>query len=137
MGNFPAIYLSTLVTLLAVDMVCMVLVMRHLFETHLGTLLARPIRYGAAAAFYLVFAVGIVVLAIDPAIRAGSLGTAIALGGVLGFCAYATYELTNRATLQAWPIAIVVVDIAWGTALTALAAGAGYAADHLLRAPPA
>lgn len=133
MGNLPAIYLATLVTLLAVDLVCMVLVMKPLFERHVGALLARPLRYATALAFYLVYAGGIVVLAVDPAIRADSLGTAATLGAVLGFCAYATYELTNRATLQAWPVSIVVVDIAWGTVLTALAAGAGYLADQALR----
>lgn len=133
MGHFIAIYLATLLTLLAVDMVCMVLVMRRLFETHLGPLLARPLRYAAAAGFYLVFAAGIVVLAVEPAMRADSAGIAVVLGAVLGFCAYATYELTNRATLQAWPLAIVVIDIAWGTLLTALAAAAGFMADQILR----
>ena len=132
MGSLVAIYLATLVTLLAVDMVCMILVMKPLFERHVGALLARPLRYAAAIAFYLVYAVGIVVLAIDPALRSGSLGTALTLGAVLGFCAYATYELTNRATLQAWPVSIVVVDIAWGTVLTALAASAGFFAARAL-----
>lgn len=133
MGQFITIYLATLLTLLAVDMICMLLVMRRLFETHLGPLLARPLRYAAAAGFYLVYTAGIVVLAVDPAIRAQSLGTAVVLGAVLGCCAYATYELTNRATLQAWPLAIVVIDIAWGTLLTALAAAAGFSADQVLR----
>jgi uncharacterized membrane protein len=132
MGNLPAIYLATLVTLLAVDLVCMILVMKPLFERHVGALLARPLRFGSALAFYLVYAAGVVVLAIDPAMRAGSLGTAATLGAVLGFCAYATYELTNRATLQAWPMSIVVIDIAWGTVLTALAAVAGYLTDPAL-----
>jgi uncharacterized membrane protein len=128
MGSYLAIYLGTLITLLAVDLVCMTLVMKPLFVRHLGPLLAQPLRYGAAIAFYLVYAAGIVVLAVDPAIRAGSLGTAVTLGAVLGFCAYATYELTNRATLQAWPLSIVVIDTAWGTFLSALAAAAGYLA---------
>lgn len=132
MGNLPAIYLATLVTLLAVDLVCMILVMKPLFERHVGALLARPLRYGAALAFYLVYAAGLLVLVIDPALRAQSIGTAATLGAVLGFCAYATYELTNRATLQAWPVSIVVIDIAWGTVLTALAAVAGYLTGQAL-----
>ncbi len=118
-------FLAALAFFVAIDLAWIALVMRHLFARHLGPLLLDRPRLGAATAFYLVYAAGIVLLAALPARSwAGALG----LGGALGLVAYATYDLTNRATLKAWPLGVAVLDIAWGTALTALAALVGYAA---------
>ena len=79
----------------------------------------------AAALFYAVYAAGVVHFAVMPGLRAGGWTTALAQGALLGLVAYATYDLTNLATLKGWPIAMSAVDIAWGAALTAVvAAGA-------------
>ena len=132
MKVYAITYVTTLLVLLVVDAIWLALVMRGLFVAHLGPLLADPVRYVPAILFYLVFAAGLLILAIEPAIRAGSLGKAIVLGAVLGLTAYATYELTNYATLQAWPAVIVFVDIAWGIVVSAVAAAAGYAVYRLI-----
>jgi len=123
MAAYALAFLAVLVLFVGIDLAWITLVMRQLFVQHLGSLLVESPRLGAAAAFYLIYAAGIVVLAILPAQSwAGALG----LGAALGLVAYATYDLTNRATLKAWPLGVALGDIAWGTALTALAALAGY-----------
>ena len=132
MKVYAITYVTTLLVLLVVDAIWLALVMRGLFVAHLGPLLADPVRYVPAILFYLVFAAGLLILAIEPAIRAGSLGKAIVLGAVLGLTAYATYEFTNHATLQAWPAVLVVVDIAWGIVVSAIAAAAGYATHRMI-----
>ena len=82
----------------------------------------------ASAAFYLAYAAGIVLLAVEPAIRAGSAGPALLRGAVLGALAYGTYTVTNYAILEAWTPGLLVTDIAWGTFLTAICAACGYLA---------
>jgi len=133
MMHLAITYVTTLFVLVLVDAIWLILVMRGLFVTHLGPLLAEPVRYVPAVVFYLIFTAGLLVLAIEPAVRAGSLRRAIMLGMVLGLTAYATYELTNRATLQAWPMVIVIVDIAWGIVVSAIAAATGYSILRMMR----
>lgn len=123
MRAYAVCFLAVLVLFVAIDLAWITLVMRQLFARHLGGMLVDSPRLGAAAAFYLIYAAGIVVLAILPA---PSWPGALGLGAMLGLVAYATYDLTNRATLKAWPLGVALGDIAWGTALTALAALAGY-----------
>jgi uncharacterized membrane protein len=85
----------------------------------------RP-NMSAAALFYLIYVVGIVLFAVGPALKNESLVYAIAYGALFGFFTYATYDLTNYATLKDWPVMVAVVDTAWGTALAGFSAGAGY-----------
>ena len=80
----------------------------------------------AAIAFYLIYVAGIVALAIVPALRESSGMRAVAMGATLGFVAYATYDLTNQATLRVWPLHLTLIDLAWGTLLTAAASWGGY-----------
>ena len=96
-------------------------------EPRLGGLLADPVNWAAAIVFYLLFLAGIVFSVTLPAARAGSLARALATGAFFGLVAYATYDLTNLATLKGWPIGVTVVDICWGMVLTASVAAAGYA----------
>lgn len=119
-------YLGTAAVFLLVDLVWLGVVARGLYRRHLGHLLADEVNWGAAIVFYLLFVVGILVFAVLPAVERGSAVRAALMGGLFGFFAYATYELTNLATLEGWPPGIVFVDIAWGTVLTAVVALAGY-----------
>ena len=75
----------------------------------------------------LVYVVGIVIFAVSPALQGGSWRGALLFGALFGMFCYATYDMTNLATLKNWPLAVVVADVAWGTALTAVSALAGYA----------
>ncbi len=120
-------YLATLVTFLVLDAVWLTRVMKPLFEAHVGDLLRAEPRLGVAAGFYAVYCAGIVYFASWPAQAAGSWWPAARDGAILGLLAYGTYEMTNMATLKGWHWRMVITDIAWGTALTAVSALAGYA----------
>jgi uncharacterized membrane protein len=86
----------------------------------------------AAVAFYLVYIAGVLVFALRPALASGDWRTAVLFGALFGFFAYATYDLTNLATLRVWSLPVSLIDMAWGTVLTGVAAGAGaYAALKL------
>ncbi|MEC9344312.1 MAG: DUF2177 family protein [Pseudomonadota bacterium] len=125
-------YVATAIVFLAVDFVWLTRIARDFYFARLGEMLLTQPRLGVAAAFYLVYVVGIVVFAVMPALRADSARPAIVLGALFGCIAYATYDITNYATLKNWPFAVVVVDIAWGAFLTGLAAFAGYQVTRLL-----
>jgi uncharacterized membrane protein len=112
-------------TLLALDAIWLTLVMGPVFQRTLGPLLAENVNYVAAAVFYLIYAVGIVFFAVRPALESGNVRDALLHGAALGFLAYATYDLTNMATLKLWPLRLAMIDIAWGAAVTAAAASAG------------
>ena len=81
----------------------------------------------AAAAFYVIYAAGLMFFAIQPSFATGGWSRALMLGGLFGFIAYATYDLTNLATLKNWPLGLALADMAWGSFATALAAATGYA----------
>jgi uncharacterized membrane protein len=98
------------------------------YRKSLGDLLAEKPNLAAAAAFYMVYFVGIVVFAVLPAARSDGWIAAMLLGGLLGLVAFATYDLTNLATLSRWPLIVVIVDLFWGTFVTALASLAGLVA---------
>ena len=98
----------------------------RLDRPRLGALLADQPNFAAAAAFYLLYVAGIVYFAVLPSVAGGNWMSAALAGALLGLFAYATYDLTNMATLREWPIAITIVDIAWGMLVTAAAAVAGY-----------
>ena len=123
MIRWAAAYAATLVVFAAIDLAWITLVMAGLFRKHLGDILLDRPRLGAAAAFYLVYIAGILVLAVA---QSQSWKQALAMGAVLGVVAYATYDLTNRATLKPWPLDVAMLDIAWGGFMTAIAALVGY-----------
>ncbi|MFB2551055.1 DUF2177 family protein [Ensifer soli] len=124
-------YAGTFLSLLAVDAVWLGLVARTFYRDQLGALMLPSPNFTIAAIFYLFFAVAIVVLAVLPGVRGGSIMTAIGFGAILGLAAYGTYDITNLATLKGWPVTVTVVDMAWGTFVTALAAGCGFLAVRL------
>jgi uncharacterized membrane protein len=110
----------------ALDAIWLTQVGPRLYRPAIGELLADRPDMRAAIAFYLIYVSGIVFLAVGPALRDGSLMRATIAGAVLGLVAYATYDLTNQATLRVWPLHVTLIDVAWGTLLTATAAAAGY-----------
>jgi uncharacterized membrane protein len=110
----------------AVDMVWLGVVARGFYKKHLGGMLADRVTWPAAIVFYLMFIAGILLFVVYPAIVKGSLGRAVLLGCLFGLITYATYDLTNLATLKGFPVVVAVVDMAWGTVLTGVVATAGY-----------
>ena len=96
------------------------------YRAAVGPLLAPNFRPAPALAFYAVYLIGVVVFAVAPALEAARLRDAVWRGALLGACCYATYDLTNQATLTVWPTTLSAIDIAWGAVLTAGGAIAGY-----------
>jgi uncharacterized membrane protein len=126
MMKYVVAYLAAATTLFAVDLVWLGVVAKSFYRAQIGSLMLDQINIPAAILFYALYVVGVVIFAVSPALSTGSWRTAIVLGALFGFFAYATYDMTNLATLRGWPIAMVVVDIAWGTCLTAISATAGF-----------
>tara|TARA_R110002020_G_scaffold35195_6_gene106324 strand:- start:371 stop:781 length:411 start_codon:yes stop_codon:yes gene_type:complete len=112
--------------LLIVDAIWLGLVARGFYARQLGDLMLESPKLGIAAVFYVMYSAAIVILAAAPAARSGSLTDALLLGAILGFAAYGTYDITNLSTLKNWPVAMSLVDMAWGTLLTAAVSGVGY-----------
>lgn len=119
-------YGGALLSLLALDALWIGLYMAPAYKSALGGLMLEQPRVAAAAAFYLLYAAGVVWLAVTPGLRAQSWQTAALNGAVLGLVAYGTYDLTNYSILKAWPLGLSLVDIGWGCLLSAAAASAGW-----------
>lgn len=122
-------YAAALAVFAAVDTLWLGVIARPFFAAELEGLVRGEVRLVPAALFYLGYPVGMVALAVAPALHAAAprraLAGAAARGGLLGLMAYGAYDLTNMATLTAWPVSVAAVDMAWGTGLTALASAAG------------
>lgn len=131
MLRYAAAYVATSVVFLGIDYIWLSRAMAF-YKLELGGLLAEKPNLAIAGGFYALYVAGIIALAVVPADRNGSWITALLLGGVLGLIAYGTYDLTNLATLKGWSIKVAVVDIVWGTFLTATSSLAGYLAISLL-----
>ncbi|CTQ75294.1 DUF2177 family protein [Roseibium alexandrii] len=126
MVHFITAYFTTAIVFLAIDYVWLTQVATRFYFDRIGHLLMERPNMGAAAAFYLIYVVGIVLFAVGPALKNESFSYAVMYGAMFGFFTYATYDVTNYATLRDWPVIVAVVDIAWGTVLGAVSAGAGY-----------
>lgn len=119
-------YVVSLVVFVGVDFVWLSTMGVALYRATLGDLLAPTVRLPPAIVFYLAYPIGIVVFAVAPALAADSWLRGAALGALFGAIAYATYDLTNFATLRHWSLQITVLDIAYGAVASAAAAVAAY-----------
>ncbi len=135
--RFAAMFLATLVVFVLLDAAWLWLVGLKMFQNHVGSILRPEPMLGAVIAFYPVYAVGLVVLAVQPAVAARSLAAAALKGALLGLTAYATFDLTNLAVIKGWTIGLASMDIAWGVVGSAIAALAGYAAGSRFSSRPA
>ena len=117
---FIKLYAIALPVFFAIDMVWLGLVAKNFYKSQIGFLMRSDINWTAAILFYLLFIVGLVLFVIAPAVEKGSWMYALLFGAFFGFITYATYDLTNLATLKDWPLSVTIVDLAWGTALGAL-----------------
>ena len=125
-GKLILAYLLTAVVFFAIDLTWLGLIAKNLYRKYLGGFLSDTVNWTAAFVFYALFIVGIFIFSILPAVEKNSFSHAVIMGGLFGFFTYATYDLTNLATLKNWPLTIVYIDIIWGTILTGLVAAAGY-----------
>ncbi len=111
-------YLIALITFLAIDMVWLGFIARNLYKEKLGFVLSPNVNWLAAIVFYLIYIAGILFFAVNPSLKEMDWKIAALNGAVFGAMCYATYDLTNMATIAKWPLIIVVIDITWGIVLT-------------------
>lgn len=129
--TYVVAYIATAVIFLGLDAIWLSQIALGMYRQELGSLLLEKPNLAIAAAFYLLYVAGIVVLAVIPSLGDGGWVKALLLGAVLGLVAYGTYDITNLATLKGWSPRLAVIDIAWGTALTAVSATIGWWAVRL------
>lgn len=126
-------YISGLIAFLVIDFIWLKYVALSFYRGQIGHLMLDKPNLGIALLFYLVYVVGVVVLAVNPALEKGQWTTALLYGGLLGLVAYGTYDITNLATLKTWPPIVSIIDMIWGTVLTASVATIAYFVTSALK----
>ncbi|MCC7249740.1 MAG: DUF2177 family protein [Lysobacter sp.] len=121
------LYAIALPVFFAIDMLWLGVVARNFYRAQIGSLLKADVNWTAAILFYLVFIGGIVFFVLAPALEKSSWRYALFVGAAFGFITYATYDLTNLATMKDWPLLVTVVDLAWGSVLTGSVSVISYA----------
>jgi uncharacterized membrane protein len=127
-------YLAALVTFVAADMVWLATMAPRFYRPTLGDIAISGVNLPPAILFYAIYPVGVLIFAISPALKNDSLITAAVYGALFGFFTYATYDLTNHATLRNWTLPLTLVDVAWGTILAAFTSIVGVMAVSKLAA---
>ena len=135
MNKYLAAYAGTAAVMVALDMLWLGVIAKPLYQTGIGHLMADQPRIAVAVLFYLLYALGVVIFAVSPQTGGATWPVTLVMAALFGFFAYATYDLTNLATLRDWPLRLTLIDMAWGTLLsTAAAAGGKAAMDWSMRA---
>ncbi len=116
---FLKLYSIAIVVFFAIDMVWLGLVAKNFYSQQIGFIMKSNVNWIAALIFYFLFVVGLVLFVISPAVQKQSWLYALTFGALFGLITYATYDLTNLATLKDWPLLVTVVDLIWGTVLAA------------------
>ena len=116
-------YLVTTGVFLLIDVAWLALIAPKLYKANIGHLMADKPNLPAAGVFYLLYIAALLFFVIDPALVKGSAWQAVWTGAFLGLVMYATYDLTNLATMKDWPLKITAIDLAWGTFITAATSG--------------
>ncbi len=119
-------YLLTFVVFLTIDMLWLGIIAKNIYQKYLGNFLSDKVNWTAAFIFYFIYIIGISIFVIYPAVNKGSVFNAILMGALFGIFTYATYDLTNLATLKGWPLPIVFIDILWGAVLSAVVSLSGF-----------
>lgn len=127
-------YAVTLIATLAIDGAWLTLTNKIVYRPVIGPLMLPDFNVLPALVFYALFPIGLMIFAIVPAMKAGSLGSAVLWGALLGAFAYMTYDLTNFTTLRGWTLQLTLIDIAWGTVLCGAASGIAYLVAPMLGA---
>ncbi len=117
---FIKLFFIALPVFFVIDMIWLVLVAKNFYQNQIGFLMKPDINWFAAIIFYILFIAGLVVFVISPAVEKHSWVHALLFGALFGLITYATYDLTNLATLKDWPLTVTIVDLVWGSVLSAL-----------------
>ncbi len=127
-NRYLAAYAGTAIVFVALDMLWLGVIAKPMYQQGIGYLMAAKPNVVVAVLFYLLYALGVVIFAVSPQHGGAGWGTTLAMAALFGFFAYATYDLTNLATLRDWPLRLSLIDIVWGTLVSAAAAAGGKAA---------
>jgi len=122
MIKYISAYAAALVLMGVIDMVWLGIMANRFYRPVFGDIALAGVNLPPAIAFYLIYPIGLTIFAVSPALKNGNIGTAVLYGALFGFFTYATYDLTNQATLRNWTLQLTLVDTAWGTLLAAMAA---------------
>ena len=125
-------YVATLVAFCILGFAWLGWIAKGLYQSRIGALLLPQPNWNAAMLFYVLYAAGMQIFCVAPALDAGSAWKAALCGALFGFFCYMTYDLSNLATLKGWASDLAIVDILWGMCVSALASSAGYAAVQAL-----
>lgn len=136
MKNYFVAYVTTGIVFLVLDAIWLGTMAPRLYRPLIGDMLLDGFRIVPAVVFYLLYLVGIMVFVTTPAFASGRWSTAALYGALFGFFAYATYDLTSHAVLKNWSTTVTVVDIGWGTVLTAASGAIGFAVTRWLVGGP-
>lgn len=120
MMDYIKMYFITLIVFFVIDLTWLGVIAKNLYSQQLGFIMKENVNWVAAVIFYLIFIVGIVFFVVNPAIINDNWRYALSVGMLFGFITYATYDLTNLATLKDWPLKITIIDLIWGTSLGGL-----------------
>jgi len=124
--KYFAVYFSFLLSLVVIDLIWLLGIAKNLYRDEMGSLMASEPKLLAGLAFYLLYALGVSIFVILPAISKQSWIDALQYGALFGFFCYMTYDLTNLAVIRDFPMRLALIDIAWGSAVTALSAAIAY-----------
>jgi uncharacterized membrane protein len=125
LSKYAATYVATATVMVLLDLLWLGVIAKPIYQQGIGHLMAEQPRWGVAVAFYLLFALAIVIFAVVPSEGSPGLWRTALLGALFGFFAYATYDLTNLATLKDWPVGMSLIDMAWGSFVSAASALSG------------
>ncbi|PKO12899.1 MAG: DUF2177 domain-containing protein [Chloroflexi bacterium HGW-Chloroflexi-10] len=131
--SYIKLYFITLLAFFAIDIVWLTLVASSFYQKYIGFLMSPTPNWLAAILFYLLFILGILVFVVIPGLKENSLKAAMLRAALFGLVTYATYDLTNLATLKDWPLLVTIVDLAWGTVLSLSVSFVSYQAGKRLK----
>ena len=126
MLKFIQLYLVVLVSFFVIDMIWLGVIAKKFYKIQLGSMMAKKINWAAAIVFYLLYIMGLIFFVIYPALEQGRWFYALWTGVFFGLICYATYDLSNLATLEGWPKAVTAADLVWGSVLSGVLAVIGF-----------
>lgn len=130
--KYILLYILTFIIFLLIDFLWLKFVATKLYSSKISHLMATKAKLLPALIFYIVYVVGIIILAVLPGYEATNICKTLIFGVLLGMISYSTYDLTNLSTLKNWPLSLSIIDIIWGTVVTTLASLSGYFIATLL-----
>lgn len=126
MLKYTLLYVITFVIFLVIDLIWLNFIAKNLYQKEIGSLLLKNPNLIPALLFYLLFIFALLILILIPGIESGSLGKTLLFAAIFGLTTYATYDLTNLATLDGWNLKITIIDLIWGTSVSTLTTFLGY-----------